>query len=433
MIWFLVGYMWLFLHRPFEIWPWMGTLRVERVYMIIVLVAWLSTAEKQLTENKINFAVALLAIAMIVSSVMSPYIPNLWDFMALQDWLKYLVFYLLIMTSVKTEKDLKIIFSAFLVCFFLYMAHSYWEYLHGRFDWAMGTKRMVGIDSTLNNPNAFGASIVIMLPVLLPMMKLFKKKWQYLFAIGYFLLSARCVQLTGSRTAFVILGASLVAAAAISKKRFVLLPLMLVGGVLLWFTLTDNLRDRYMTLVDPTLNKSATESAQGRWDGLIDGIANWKASPIWGVGPNCHGYTVESGLLTHCLYGQIPSELGTIGVVAFLMLLGCYALNHYEITRAYRYLVKHGRAREGAYCYSVSVAIISGVLLLLMFGVGGHNGYRYTWIWFAAFQAVAGAIMQSKVDQIHKDLLAGIPIYDNGSTISLRPAPTSRSRDRSAS
>lgn len=433
MIWFLIGYMWLFLHRPFEVWPWMGTLRVERVYMIIVLIAWLSTAEKELTENKINFAVALFAIAMVIATVMSPYVTDILNFMPLQDWLKYLVFYMLVMTSVKTEKDLKIIFSAFLLCFFLYMSHSYWEYLNGKYSWAMGTKRMIGVDSTLSNPNAFGASVVIMLPVLLPMLQLFKKKWMYLFGIMYFLLSARCVQLTGSRTAFVILGASLVIAAALSKKRFVLLPLMFVGGILLWFTLTDNLRDRYMTLVDPTLNESATQSAEGRWDGLIDGIANWQASPIWGVGPNCHGYTVESGLLTHCLYGQIPSELGTIGVVAFLMLLVCFFLNHYEITQACRYLTKNGRGREGAYCYSVSFAIICGIFLLLMFGVGGHNGYRYTWIWFAAFQAVAGSIIQNKVHLLRKEIFYGTSVYENGSTIPMRSMPVSANPNRSAS
>ncbi len=24
MIWLLGGYMWLFIHRPFEVWPWLG-------------------------------------------------------------------------------------------------------------------------------------------------------------------------------------------------------------------------------------------------------------------------------------------------------------------------------------------------------------------------------------------------------------------------
>ena len=30
MIWMLGGYMWLFVHRPFEVWPWLGDLQIER-------------------------------------------------------------------------------------------------------------------------------------------------------------------------------------------------------------------------------------------------------------------------------------------------------------------------------------------------------------------------------------------------------------------
>ena len=40
MPWLLIGYMYLFLHRPFEVWPEIGEYRVERIYMLITLVAW---------------------------------------------------------------------------------------------------------------------------------------------------------------------------------------------------------------------------------------------------------------------------------------------------------------------------------------------------------------------------------------------------------
>ena len=42
MIWLLGGYMWLFIHRPFKVWPWLGELRVERVYMLVTIFYWLS-------------------------------------------------------------------------------------------------------------------------------------------------------------------------------------------------------------------------------------------------------------------------------------------------------------------------------------------------------------------------------------------------------
>ena len=35
MRWLLIGYMFLFIDRPFEVWPWLGDLHVERVYMLL--------------------------------------------------------------------------------------------------------------------------------------------------------------------------------------------------------------------------------------------------------------------------------------------------------------------------------------------------------------------------------------------------------------
>ena len=41
MHWMLIGYMFLFIHRPFEVWPWLGELHVERLYMLLTLAVWL--------------------------------------------------------------------------------------------------------------------------------------------------------------------------------------------------------------------------------------------------------------------------------------------------------------------------------------------------------------------------------------------------------
>jgi hypothetical protein len=383
----------------------MGTFRIERVYMIITLIAWLSVAEKQLAENRANFAVALFVFSMTVSTALSSY-TNLLDSVQYQDWLKYLAFYLLVMTSVKTEKDLKILISAFLICFFLYMVHSYREYLNGRFDWAMGTKRMIGVDSTNNMPNSFGASNVILMPFLIPFLMMCKKKWHYLFIMGYFLLSIRCIQLTGSRSSFLALGLALVGGAIVSKHRLKLVPLLGLAGVVLWVSLSSNLQDRYRSIFDSSVNESANSSAEGRLVGFWDGMINWENSPIWGVGPNCHGAAIGHGFLSHFLYGQIPGELGTLGVLAFLALLSSFMLNHLEIVQNCRELQRKGLGKEGIYCYRVSVAICASVLLMLFLGLSGHNGYRFNWIWYSAFHAVTLSVLSEKVMAIKKAEMA---------------------------
>jgi hypothetical protein len=40
MRWLLIGYMLLFIHRPFEVWPWLGDLHIERIYMLLTIAAW---------------------------------------------------------------------------------------------------------------------------------------------------------------------------------------------------------------------------------------------------------------------------------------------------------------------------------------------------------------------------------------------------------
>ncbi|MDR1477972.1 MAG: O-antigen ligase family protein [Planctomycetaceae bacterium] len=401
MIWFIIGYMWLFLHRPFEIWYWMGTLHIERVYMICILVVWFAVAKKQLLDNKVNVAVGIFAISMLFSTMMSPY-TNVIDNISFQSWMKYLVFYGLVMTSVKSERDLKIVVTCFVICFFIYMLHSYREFLNGRYSYAMGTVRMIGVDSTMGSPNSFGASTVVMLLMLVPLCRLVKNKWHALFVVVYFLLSLRCVQLTGSRSSFMALGICLVGMVLFSKHRLKLLPLAAVFFPTLWIVLPENLKDRYRTIWDPEVNESANASAAGRLEGFWDGLANWQSSPIWGVGPDCHGIASGHGFLSHFLYGQIPGELGTIGVVGFLMLLFCYVANHLEVLNCCKYMKSKGHGKESEYCKAVSVATIGSVVLLLFLGLSGHNGYRFTWIWVAAFQAIALSILKTKVTQLQQ-------------------------------
>jgi hypothetical protein len=393
--------MWLFLHRPFEVWPWLGALHIERVYMLIVLTAWFAAANKQLLTNKVNIAVGFFAFAMLFSTLMSPY-TNIFDNIAFQSWIRYLVFYILIMTSVKSERDLKIVVTGMVICFFIYMLHSYREFLNGRHGYAMSTMRMIGVDSTMGSPNSFGASIVIFFPMLIPLFKLIKNKWHVLFVISYCLLSLRCVQLTGSRSSFIALGLLLVCAFVLSKHRLKLFPVGVLSLPLLWILLPENLKNRYRTIWDSSINASATASAEGRLQGFWDGLANWQSSPIWGVGPDCHGMAIGNNFLSHFLYGQIPGELGTIGVVAFLLLLVSYVTNHLEIANCYKYMKKRGYGKECEYCYAVSIATLGSVALMLFLGLSGHNGYRFTWIWVAAFQAIALSILKTKTTNIEQ-------------------------------
>lgn len=398
MIWILVGYLWLFLHRPFEVWPIIGDLRIERLYMGVAMIAWLVVAKQVWVLQRNYVAVIMIALSMVLATLMSPHIGSALDHVTTMNWIKVAFFGVLLVTSIGKERDLKIIVSAFSVCFLIYMAHSFREYYNGRGVYRMATWRMIGVDESFNDPNAFGASIVYALPLLWPLVTLFTRVWHYLFLVFYCLLGLRCIQLTGSRSAFVAVGVLIFTATLLSRRRFSLLVLVALCAPMVWLSLPDQLQQRYLTLIDPTINESATNSAEGRSQGFWDGVANWDSSPIWGVGPGCHGLATGAGFQAHHLYGQVIGELGTLGAIAYMMLVCCFALTHWEAHQHYTLLASFGRGSEAVYCYRVSLAIVITVMMLLFLGFGGHNAYRYTWIWYAGFQGIAVSFLAAKTD-----------------------------------
>jgi hypothetical protein len=73
MRWLLIGYMLLFIHRPFEVWPWLGDLHVERIYMLFTIAAWAVYPNKRWLSNPQHAAYAAFALAVIVCWGMSPW------------------------------------------------------------------------------------------------------------------------------------------------------------------------------------------------------------------------------------------------------------------------------------------------------------------------------------------------------------------------
>ena len=72
MHWLLIGYMFLFIDRPFEVWPWLGDLHVERVYMLFTLAAWAVYPNKRWLPNPQHVAYAAFATAVLVCWGASP-------------------------------------------------------------------------------------------------------------------------------------------------------------------------------------------------------------------------------------------------------------------------------------------------------------------------------------------------------------------------
>lgn len=392
MLWLLAGYMWLFIHRPFEVWPWLAEYRIERVYMIFVLIVGAISGKLTFPTDRLSCAFAAFFLVMLASWTFSPF--PLPGEKVVEGYLKVAVFYVLVASYCRSEKDLRFVVTAFLVCMVLYMGHSLREYYNGRHQWAMGTHRMIGVDLAYNDPNTFAATILYSLPMLIPFWLDSPATRTRLLVGGYIALALTCILLTGSRTAFVmtaILGS--VGLILVSKHKLRIIIIGITVAVTAWSLLPEDRRLRFMTVLDPSLGPAnAQESAELRSVFFWQAVDLWQQNPLLGVGPGAFGSAMEHGMAPHVLYGEVISELGTGGVIAFLAIVATLILNYRRATN----LVKLKTLKQSHFSYYVALSVAATVVLLLAMGVGGNNLYRYTWMWYGAFQLIALRIVQSR-------------------------------------
>jgi O-antigen ligase len=399
-------YMWIFIHRPFEICDWLGDLRFERVYMLICFFFWLVGARKVWIRNPLNGSFLFLVAVLLISWIQSPFRSE--GSKTIEDYLKMTLFYLMLVTTSLTREDLKklVLFYSFAVG--LYMLHSLWEFRNGRFVYRMGFSRMIGVDSTYNNPNSFSATILFSLTMVYPIWCQFREAKHRWAIAAYVALSLTCIILTGSRTAFISL-LVLICLLLILKKRLIWMIAASIALLVLFNFIPDYLQNRFLTVIDPSLGpENALVSAQGRWEGWKDGVRLFTERPLLGYGPGAfkaaRGFEMES----HNLYGQVLGETGLGGAVAFVLIVASFFSN----SRRARQIGKMRPDLAASFPYQLSAAVAVAVFLLLVQGLAGHNLYRYTWLWFGAFQIISIKFLEeegARSPPIASSLAASVP------------------------
>jgi hypothetical protein len=385
MHWLLVGYMFLFIHRPFEVWPALGDLRVERVYMLLTLAVWAVHPGKRLSPNLHHLAYLGFATAVLLAWVMSPWMDRTQPLV--EDYLKVLVFYLLLVTSVHDEKGLKRMAVGFVAVMGVYLLHSLREFVGGRHVFRMGITRLIGVDSTMGDPNSFGATVVFALPFVTCLWRAGVGGALGRVALsGYLLLSVVCILLTGSRSSLLGLAVWAVFMVFKSRRRFLVLGLLLAAAPVGFVALPESLQTRFETIVNSDAGpENAKESGQGRVLGLLTGLELWAANPLSGVGPGAWRPATRSPIESHNLYGQLCGELGTVGVLTFAGVLAGFWFNLRAVKQARREFPEWA----DDLVFQVPAAVGTGVLLLLFMGNFGHNLFRYSWLWYGGFLVIA--------------------------------------------
>jgi O-antigen ligase len=393
MQWILIGYMFLFIHRPFEIWPFLGDFHFERLYMLGALAALVVHPDKRWLPNRQHLAYFAFVTAVLFCWLCSPWADK--GQQAVEDYLKLIVFYVMIVLVVHDEKSLKLVALAFLGVMFVYMMHSLKEYVGGRHVFRMGIDRMIGVDTTLGDPNSFGATIVYALPFVVPFWVCRPTLMMRGFLVSYVGLSAICIGLTGSRSSLlgmVICGMVMVAR---SRRRYLWGALGLVAAPVAFLALPESLQLRFETIINPEVGPvSAQVSGDGRIEGILKGIELWQANPLSGVGPGVWRQATKSKIESHNLFGQLIGETGTLGAVTFLAILLCLFLNLRAIRKMY---LAHPEWTSPDFPRELGRAVALAVFLMLFEGNFGHNLFRYNWLWYGGFLVIALHCLRQRV------------------------------------
>lgn len=398
MIYLVSIYLFLFIFRPYEYWPILGDLRVERIYMLGLMAAVFFWPGKRWIPHPINRRLLVFFAVMLVSA-----------FFALKtadaaqgsfDFFKIIVFYVIIVLTVRDEKDLRRFLIAYLAIMALYVGKSAWEFfLNDRFVYRMGIRRMIGVDITYGDPNSLAASIAYSLPLLWALLRSsFEGGWVRPFLWGYGALAGLAIVFTGSRSGMVTCLLFLVLLWWQSNRKLaggMVLALLLVG---VWIKMPADLQSRFLSTFQKTGSekaeaKWAAESAEGRLLGLKQGLRIFRSHPVLGIGPNNFRYGWDDPKQmhqAHNLYGQTLGELGGAGFIAFFALVWTIFRTHRrnlaEITSLERgeILLPEEEQNRLLFLRRIALASMQTILLLLFNGNFGHNLYRYNWLWIGA-------------------------------------------------
>lgn len=441
----LSGYLFLLIFRPYEYWSFLGDLRLERVYMLIFMTVVLLTKDKRFIQNPINGTVLCFSLTLVMSSVFGISWSNSFPFTV--DYFKYVIFYFMVIFSVRNEEEFRLVLLAFVAVMFLYIGKSSWEFfVHDRYVFRMGIKRLSGIDTTYGDPNSFAASICYSLPLAWALIRSkFRSVWVARFLWTYGLLALTAVIFTGSRSGMVTFLLFLILLVMGSSRK--VWGILLVGVILLvsWDYMPKNLQKRFLsTFSEKYADIGAQASAEGRTLGFLHGLELYKDNPALGIGPDNFRYSwpgMVSGPNAHNVYGQLLGELGTVGALSFGLLLWLlYRQNRSIVVRVQRMVPQHldevgekppdsaimaaqrnGRVGNGRSGFSAlpqkrrfsalavqsipkfhslaGQAIIQTMILMLFKGWADHNLYRYTWLWLAALTVLGAHFFKQELNR----------------------------------
>jgi O-antigen ligase len=293
---------------------------------------------------------------------------------------KAVVFYYFTVAFVDSEARLKKFIAVFVGCqlfrviepLYLHVTEGYWGSIASMANWEY-LNRLSGAPSDIVNPNGLAFIICTVLPFLW-----FAAGLSWIYRMIFLIFAPLCVyalMLTGSRTGLVGLIIVTLGILAKAKRRFELAIGCALIAVLAFPFLSDDMQDRYLSLVGLGAKNEAT--FEGRITGVITNFEVALRRPVFGhgLGTSLEANANFGGIdkPAHNLYAEAAIELGFIGMVIFIFLIVSIFEGFRHCRRAYI------NQQPGTFLWRVVDAMQVWLLLNIAFSFASYGVTSYEW------------------------------------------------------
>lgn len=239
----------------------------------------------------------------------------------------FIIFYFIIINSIKNEKQLKTMLNIFVIVGGLVSTYGIYQYLFaGSFasssfvDKDMFEDIKTRVNGTFDNPNVLGEYLLLVIPIVGALFLGAKGWMKKIFYAGIAGVSAVCLALTYSRGCY--LGLILAFAVFVLLISLKWIIAFILGLMVAPAFLPQSIINRFSSIGN--MADSSTSYRVSIWKGAIDMIKEYWYRPI-GQGATAfnsiyplYSYSGVGAQHTHNLFLQLLIETGIIGILSFL-------------------------------------------------------------------------------------------------------------------
>ncbi|TAL10706.1 MAG: O-antigen ligase family protein [Nitrospirae bacterium] len=342
------------------------TLRFDDILLVVIGFVWFakraffkgSTPFARTPLNgPIMFYIAMAIVATLIG-VLEERVKGITGFFYLLKYYEYVLIYFMVVGSVETEKQAKNLLIASLVtCFFVSLFAI--SQIPG------GERASAPFEGETGEPNTLGGYLVFMLSIITGLILTpgsLRRQWPLyvLLVLGVIGLFA-----TLSRSSFLAAGVVvLVLSARLLRRKPIIAPIILIALIAtpwwapeavsnrILFTFTQPMDEGQIRIGNIRVDTSTSDRLRS-WQ---QGAKYWQAHPIWGTG-------VTGGPFMDAMYPRILTETGTVGLVAFFILIGALFRMGWAAYRQAKDPFQRG----------VAMGFLLGFVSLLVHAVGANS------------------------------------------------------------